>query len=481
MVLAETRTTHSSTGKLNKIGIGVLRYSARASAMMDAWLRSPGWDVDLYIFDKQNNPQFKDVAVNHWVAENFNSPEEAIELFGPYQNEISFIMPGGEGPILADLRNKVEAELGIPCICPTLEYAIEGSKFWQRDLIASVCPEANPRYKVFDPCSNIPLDDVRKQFDDWIGELREVAIKPVIPGYGKGVGVSGDHFNTSEEAWNHFLSIYQRDENKPGGAAIVEKKLEGEEFSLEFLSDGRILVPTYATRDYKRRYDNDEGENTGGMGSWKDETRSLPFMTGWDWREALIYTNQLFRALREKGYNPGLRGVPMYMAFIATKDGVKILEINSRLGDPEAMTWLRLLKTGFVDICLDMVNGTLKTPEFENKAGVVTYLVRPDYGGGKRTPEDTTIDITEALKVAESYGDQAAIYLGAVGVRPDGTLEALGSRNIALCGYADTIEESRYISRGLIPLVKGDLESREDIASPEYIERCINHMQKLRV
>jgi phosphoribosylamine--glycine ligase len=168
------------------------------------------------------------------------------------------------------------------------------------------------------------------------------------------------------------------------------------------------------------------------------------------------------------------------MAFMATRDGVKILEINSRLGDPESMAWLRLLKTSFVDICLDMINGKLKPPEFENRASVVKYLVRPDYAGGKRKPESTAIDITKALKVAENYGDSGALYLGAVKKRDDGTYEALGSRNIAAFGAGETIEEARYISDQICEAVIGDLESRSNIASPEHITGSIKHMQSLR-
>ncbi len=460
---------------MEKIGIGVLAYSARAYAMMDAWLRS-GYDVELYIFDKQKNPQNRAIAKRHVVAENLNNPKEAIEFFGQYKDEITFIMPDGEGPILAGLRDEVEAELEIPCICPTKEYAIEGYKVAQRELIERFCKEANPRHQIFHP--GRPKHLVKDDFYKWGEELDwQFAIKPNKSGYGKGVGVWGDHFNTPEQAFEHFWSIYEA-----GDLAIVEEKLEGEEFSLEFLSDGRIILPTFATRDYKRRKYGDKDQNTGGMGSYKDRTRRLPFMTSEDWMQAVTYTNRLFEALRGNSYNPNLRGPSMYMAFMSTKDGVKILEINSRFGDPESMTWLRTLKrrTNFVDLCLAMTNGTLRRIAFEDLASVVTYLVRPDYGGGERKPVDTTIDINEALKVAQSYGDNGALFVGAVKERDGGSYEALGPRNVAACGYAKTVGEARFISRKILEAVKGDLENREDIGSEEYIQQSIDHMKKLR-
>lgn len=463
---------YSSTGKLNKVGIGAVAYSARATAMMDAWLRN-GWDVDLYILEQQDNPQWAAVARQQRIGD-INNPNEAVDFFGSHKNAIDFVMPDGEGPILAGLRDEVEAKLRIPVLCPTKEYAIEGNKVAQRELIERFCEEANPRYQVIHPGK--PKHLAKDEFYRWAEKLGwQIVVKPSRPGYGKGVGVWGDHFAVPEQAFEHFYSIYEA-----GDLAIVEEKLEGEEFSLEFLSDGRTLVPTVATRDYKRRFDNDKGNNTGGMGAWKDKFRRLPFMEIRDWEQAVDYTGQLFRALRGNGYNPGLRGPSMYMAFMATREGVKILEINSRLSDPESMTWLRLLKTNFVDVCRSMIDGTLKQPQFEDKAGVVTYLVRPDYSGGKRKPENTTIDISEALKIAESYGDDGALYLGAVSKRPDGSYEALGSRNVAACGYASTVEEARHISRRIMETVKGDLESRTDVASQANISRSIGHMQRLR-
>lgn len=154
--------------------------------------------------------------------------------------------------------------MGVRVICPESEYAIERSKVEQRLLLDRVYPSVNPRYMVFDPQSGDSMDAVRDRFNRYTEKLNyQVAIKPDHSGYGKGVGVSGDHFSTLDEMWEHFLSLYE------DGRVIVEGKIEGEEFSMQYFSDGSILVPTPAVRDYKRAYDKDQGPNTGSMGSYR--------------------------------------------------------------------------------------------------------------------------------------------------------------------------------------------------------------------
>ncbi len=76
-----------------------------------------------------------------------------------------------------------------------------------------------------------------------------------------------------------------------------------------------------------------------------------------------------------------LRGVPLYLAFMHTGKGIKILEINSRPGDPEIMNLLPIIKDDFVDVCLKMVEGNLTGVALEKSATVLTYKVPADYGG----------------------------------------------------------------------------------------------------
>jgi phosphoribosylamine--glycine ligase len=236
---------------MEKIGILLVSYGAREVAMADAFLRSQQYQPDLYIVDKQNNP--------------FNIIKGICDFVKNNVNKISFGIVGSEKPIIEGVRDLVEKETKVPLICPTKECAIEGSKVAQRILFEEIVPEVNPRYKVFDPTNYKDNAGLQGDFKAWIDELGGVGksvIKPDRPGFGKGVGVGGEHFTTFEQAYEHFLSICGKENAE---LVIVEEKIEGEESSYQGICDGKHLVNLPETRDYKRAFDDDEGANTGGM------------------------------------------------------------------------------------------------------------------------------------------------------------------------------------------------------------------------
>ena len=89
-------------------------------------------------------------------------------------------------------------------ICPKKDYAIEGSKVAQRVLFEEIAPEANPRFKVFDP-ADYKGKDVKSAVYKWLDELdNQAVVKPDKPALGKGVGVWGDHFQSREQLFEHF-------------------------------------------------------------------------------------------------------------------------------------------------------------------------------------------------------------------------------------------------------------------------------------
>jgi len=214
------------------------------------------------------------------------------------------------------------------------------------------------------------------------------------------------------------------------------------------------------------------------MGSYKDREETLPFMSAADWREALEIGERVHGFLSGPYGNPGLRGV-MYFGFISTADGVKVLEINSRWGDPEVMNVLTVLEDDFVEVCLKMIDRNLGRLHFRREATVVTYAVPLDYGGYARYSGPKPVDISDAERLREKYGDRIRIYPGSLEV-VDGRMFALSSRTVAVVGIADDLEEARRISLDGIRRIDGPLRHREDIALPEHIERSIMHMRRLR-
>jgi phosphoribosylamine--glycine ligase len=295
--------------------------------------------------------------------------------------------------------------------------------------------------------------------------------------------VWGDHFTTREELFDHFLANFKQ------GAVIVEEKVEGEESSFQAFCDGKHLVPLPETRDYKRAFDDDKGPNTGGMGSYKDTGDVLPFMTNKDREAEVQIVNKIFQEMKGvTARNAALLGVPFYVAFIHTKDGPKILENNSRPGDPEIINILPLLKEDFVDVCLRIINGNLTKVELEKKASVVTYKVPPSYGGYvdvfkdrvKQSEIDTPVDLDEAKKLSTKYGDNIRVYSASMELR-DSQVFALRSRAVCVVGIDDDVQAAREISlKGINAVKGGGLWNRSDIASKEYINKSVQHMRRLR-
>jgi len=467
---------------MEKVGVLVVCYGSRAVAMVDAFRRSKNYNAEIYVADKQTNPFNAEKAEKHVVVPDLDV-DEICSFAKKYEDKIDFGIVGPEKPIINGIRDLIEAETNIPVICPTRKYAIEGSKIAQRHLFEEVVPEANPQFKIFHPKEYSRSEEAKKEVFSWLDKLEnKVAVKPDSPVAGKGVGVWGDHFNTRKQLLAHFMSNYEH------GPVVVEEKIVGEESSFQAFCDGKHLVPLPETRDYKRAFDDDRGPNTGGMGSYKDAGDWLPFMTEADKAKEIDFVERIFRKLKGNDSNPGLRGMPFYDAFIHTSSGPKILENNSRPGDPEILNLLPILKDDFVDVCFKILDENLTRIEFEEKATVVIYKAPPNYGGFKdvfprrvKTEDiDSPIDLSKAKKLTEKYGDSIRIYPASMELR-NGQTYALTSRTVGVVGIGEDIEAARRISlEGISAIRGGSLWYRSDIASREHITKSIEHMKMLR-
>ncbi|MEM1539186.1 MAG: hypothetical protein QXK33_02080 [Candidatus Bathyarchaeia archaeon] len=465
---------------MEKVGVLVVSYGAREAAMIDAFSRSTRYDVKLYVTDKQLNPFNVKKAFKHKVISDLNV-EEICKFAEDNKDEIDFGIVGPEKPIIEGIRDLVEKRTGIPMICPTKEYAIEASKVQQRLLFQQTSPEVNPRFKIFNREDFKTREEARIALYKWLDELNDNAVvKPDKPAAGKGVGVWGDHFITREQLFEHFW------ENLKHGAVIVEEKIDGEESSFQAFCDGKHLVPLPETRDYKRAFDGDKGPNTGGMGSYKDVGDILPFMNKTDREKELKIVKRIFEKWCTD--KQALRGIPFYVAFMHTGKEPKILENNSRPGDPEIINILSVLKDDFVDVCFKILEGNLTRVELEKEATVLIYKVPPSYGGYAETFPDLVdkdgvgkpVDLTKAYELTKKYGDKIRVYPASMELR-GGEVYALKSRAVGVLGIGPDIETAREISlEGIKAIRGGALWHRTDIASKEHIEKSVRHMEALR-
>jgi phosphoribosylamine---glycine ligase len=178
---------------------------------------------------------------------------------------------------------------------------------------------------------------------------------------GKGVFVC----STTEEALAAIDRIMVREEfgRAAGRQVVIEKRLEGEELSIQALVSGRTIVPLAPTQDHKAAFDNDRGPNTGGMGAYCPAPLATPELLGEVDSSILVPT---VHALK-RGRRP-FRGV-LYAGLMVTNQGPRVLEFNCRFGDPETQPLLLRLKTDLLDLLEATVEDRLG--EFaEGKLGV---------------------------------------------------------------------------------------------------------------
>lgn len=225
-----------------------------------------------------------------------------------------------------------------------------------------------------------------------------------------------------------------------------------------------------AVQDHKRAYEGDTGPNTGGMGTYSDSDHSLPFLENSHIRSAQRINEKTATALKNK-FGKGYKGI-LYGGFIATADGVQLIEYNARFGDPEAMNVLSILETDLIEICEAIIKEELDkiNISFSNLATVCKYAVPDGY------PDDPVknkqIDIS-------SVKDQDKLFYASVELKGSDLFEA-GSRTVAVVGTGETIWEAEEIAEKEISNVKGPLFHRKDIGTTELIQKKINHMSSLQ-
>jgi phosphoribosylamine--glycine ligase len=171
-----------------------------------------------------------------------------------------------------------------------------------------------------------------------------------------------------------------------------------------------------------------------------------------------------------------------------TNKGPKILENNSRPGDPEILNLLPILKDDFIDICFKMLDGSLTRVNLEEKATVATYKVPPNYGGFKDVfPQQVEwddinkpVDMNASYALTKKYRDNIRVYPASMELRNKETY-ALTSRTVCIVGIENDIESARKISLEGVQAIKGGaLWHRTDIASKEHIARSVEHIRRLR-
>ncbi|MCK4443543.1 MAG: phosphoribosylamine--glycine ligase [Thermoplasmata archaeon] len=429
---------------------------AREHSVVEALKKS---NAEIYSIMKNKNPGIAEASVEFILMDECDVDKVADWALSKGV-ELAFIGP--EAPLGEGIVDILESK-GIPCVGPSRAAAqIEISKEYARDLMKRHNIAGNVDYGVFDNLEGI------RQFLDEIG--RDVVVKPIGLTGGKGVKIMGEHLFSHDDVLAYCQEVL---ENKIGGHArvVIEEKCVGEEFTLQAFCDGKTLSPMPAVQDHKRAYEGDEGPNTGGMGSYSESDHLLPFLSKAEYDEAVGIMQKTIDAMREEG--TPYKGI-LYGQFMLTADGMRLIEYNARFGDPESMNVLPILQDDFLEICEDIVNGSLSAGiSFENKATVCKYVVPIGYGIKSQSGEKVHLD-EDSIR-----GSGAELYYASVN-EEGGQIYTTTSRSLGIVGIATSITDAEHISEEGLKYVSGNVFMRHDIGKPESIKKKVEHMESIR-
>jgi len=412
--------------------------------------------ANLYSFMSFKNAGLEDLSKNIKI----HSETDFQEILNYCKtNDIDFAIIGPEAPLVVGIVDALEKG-GIPCVGPKIEAAqLEGSKIFMRELLEKYKIHSNIMSKMFDSMEGVEsyLKDVGQE---------NIVVKPEGLTGGKGVKVYGDHLFSKKDILNYCNELVTK-----RSRFLLEEKCDGEEFTLQTFVDGKNVLGSPLVQDHKRAYPDDKGPNTGGMGSYSMADHLMPFFTKNDVNEALEDMRKTVAAVKaETGVE--YKGF-LYGQFMKTADGIKLIEYNSRWGDPEAMNVLPLLQGNFVEICWSIINGSLsKNLEFERKATVCKYLAPEGYPENPKRDEKIEIDKSKLEKTGAKYY-YASVY------REGTNIFTTTSRAMGILGIAPSLEAAEKIAEEGVDCIKGKLFHREDVGTRKLLQKRIDHMNSL--
>ena len=355
------------------------------------------------------------------------------------ENAMDYVVVAPDDPLALGMVDAL-AEAGIPAFGPRKNAAvIEASKSFSKDLMKKYnIPTA--KYEIFTDM-DAALAYVRAQGAPIVVKADGLAL-------GKGVVVA----QTLEEAEDAVRAMMgDRKFGEAGARVVIEECMTGPEVSVLCFVDGTHLSPMVSSQDHKRAYNNDEGPNTGGMGAFAPSPKYTPEI-------ARICMDTIFRPTVDAMAAEGrpFQGC-LYFGLMLTPDGPKVVEYNSRFGDPETQPVLSLLDTDLLDIMCACTNGTLDQLDIRWKDGAACCIVMASGG--------YPLDYKKGYPISglDSVGEDVFVYHA--GTKLDGdTYLTNGGRVLGVTATAEDLE--RAIARAY-DAVKGisfqDAHYRTDI------------------
>lgn len=387
---------------------------------------------DVTLFCTRANPGIDAINVDI-------SPEDvdAIVEFAA-TNDIDFTIVGPEVPLVAGISDKF-AERGLKIFGPTKDCAMfEGSKKFTKEFLTKYnIPTA--KYQSFAKTEIAAALEALKSFN------LPVVIKADGLAAGKGVLICNDYIAATQAIKNIFNDTFKG----AGESLVIEEYLDGVEASLLCFVDGNIIVPMETARDYKRIFDNDKGDNTGGMGGFSPN----PIIN-----DKLNLNKTILEPIINgfKEENLDFRGV-LFIGLMIVNNIPYVLEFNVRFGDPETQSVLPRLKTNLLDVLQAVSCGSLDkiNLEWDKRCSVTVVLASegyPAYAVSARR-------VISGLDTVDGFVFQA-------GTKQDGAdIIVSGGRVLAVTTLADSVAAARDKVYHEVQKVSFDgMQYRQDIA-----------------
>ena len=327
---------------------------------------------------------------------------------------IDFAVVAPDDPLVLGAVDALR-EIGVPCFGPDKAAAIiEGSKAFSKNLMKKYhIPTAS--YEVF------------TDLDRALAYLDTAPIPTVVKADGLALGKGVIIAQTREEAKQAVRDMMEGGKFGASGATVViEEFLTGPEVSVLSFTDGKTLVPMVSSMDHKRAHDNDEGLNTGGMGT----VAPNPY-----------YTEEIAKRCMDEIFLPTIRAMEqegrtftgcLYFGLMLTADGPKVIEYNCRFGDPETQVVLPLLDTDLLTVMQATANGTLDRLDVRFKKQHACCVVLASKGYPEAYEKGFEIHLPQTAADEEIYIAGAA--------RKDGKLVTNGGRVLGAVAVADDLK-----------------------------------------
>ena len=351
---------------------------------------------------------------------------EAITAFA-VENKIEFAVVAPDDPLVLGAVDALEAK-GIPCFGPRANAAIiEGSKIFSKNLMKKYgIPTA--AYEVF------------TEMEAALDYLKDAPIPTVIKADGLALGKGVVIAMTRDEA-NEAVRSMMEDKmfGESGSRIVIEEFLTGPEVSVLSFTDGNVVIPMVSSMDHKRAKDNDEGLNTGGMGTIAPNPYYTADVAERCMKEIFLPT---INAMNAEGRT--FRGC-LYFGLMLTPNGPKVIEYNCRFGDPETQVVLPLLKSDLFDIMRACADGTLANTEVKFSDGAACCVIMASDGYPQKYASGFEITVAEDCE-AEVYVAGAKLV--------DGKMLSAGGRVLGVTATADDLKSAIDKAYANVPKVK---------------------------